>query len=124
MRAKPFDTAVDVQTRRRLFIYNGGFLKDRRVRRILSLAGYDVSLGLPKDGNEIGVWGHSPTAHRGEALAKNAKLRSCGSRMRFFALSSPVGAAPRQLVCQLITKACTTTQLNRQSLKNCSRHIR
>ncbi|MGB7317113.1 MAG: capsular polysaccharide biosynthesis protein [Planktotalea sp.] len=49
--------------------YNGGFLKERRLRRILSLAGYDLRLGLPKSGDLIGVWGHSPTAHRGEAVA-------------------------------------------------------
>jgi capsular polysaccharide export protein len=70
MRAKPFDTAVDVQTRRRLFIYNGGFLKDRRIRRILSLAGYDLRLGWPRKDDAIGIWGHSPTAHRGETIAE------------------------------------------------------
>lgn len=70
MRAKPLNTAADADTRRRLFIYNGGFLKERRVRRILSLAGYDISLGLPKEGDFVGVWGHSPTSHRGEAQAE------------------------------------------------------
>ena len=57
MRAKPLNTAADADTRRRLFIYNGGFLKERRVRRILSLAGYDISLGLPKEGDFVGVLG-------------------------------------------------------------------
>ena len=69
MRAKPLETAVDANRRRRLFIYNGGFLKDRRLRRILTLAGYDLRLGLPSDSDHVGVWGHSPTAHRGEAIA-------------------------------------------------------
>ena len=58
--------------RRRLFVYNGGFLwKDKRIRRILDLAGYDVSIGLPKEGDLVGVWGNSPTAHRGEAVASS-----------------------------------------------------
>ncbi|MEP5155035.1 capsular polysaccharide biosynthesis protein [Planktotalea sp.] len=70
MRAQPYEQAVDAETRRRLFIYNGGFLKERRLRRILSLAGYDLRLGRPKAGDAIGVWGHSPTAHRGEAFAE------------------------------------------------------
>ncbi|WP_254247216.1 capsular polysaccharide biosynthesis protein [Loktanella salsilacus] len=54
---------------RRLFVYNGGFLTQTRVRRILALAGWDISLGLPSDGDTVGVWGHSPTAPRGEAVA-------------------------------------------------------
>ncbi len=70
MWARPHNTAADADQRRRLFIYNSGFLKDRRTRRILKLAGYDVRLGLPHDSDAIGVWGHSPTSHRGEAVAK------------------------------------------------------
>lgn len=54
---------------RRLFVYNGGFLTQTRVRRILALAGWDISLGLPGPGDTVGVWGHSPTAPRGEAVA-------------------------------------------------------
>ncbi|WP_170759176.1 capsular polysaccharide biosynthesis protein [Ruegeria lacuscaerulensis] len=55
--------------RTRLFVYNGGFLTQRRIRRILHLSGYDIRLGLPKDGDIVGVWGNSPTAHRGLAIA-------------------------------------------------------
>ena len=54
---------------RRLFVYNGGFLTQGRVRRILTLAGWDIRLGLPGAGDAVGVWGHSPTAPRGEAVA-------------------------------------------------------
>ena len=54
---------------RRLFVYNGGFLTQSRVRRILALSGYRVSLGVPCEGDVVGVWGNSPTAHRGEAIA-------------------------------------------------------
>lgn len=52
-----------------MFVYNGGFLTQRRVRRILKLAGYDIRLGLPRRGDRVGVWGKSPTSHRGEAMA-------------------------------------------------------
>ncbi|KIC42186.1 capsular biosynthesis protein [Ruegeria sp. ANG-R] len=56
--------------RSRLFVYNGGFLTQRRVRRILSLAGYDIRLGLPKSDDLVGVWGNSPTAYRGLNIAQ------------------------------------------------------
>ena len=56
-------------TPRRLFVYNGGFLTQRRLRRILKLSGYQISLGLPGTGDLVGVWGKSPTAHRGEKIA-------------------------------------------------------
>ncbi len=54
---------------RRLFVFNGGFLWQKRVRRILQLSGYDVRLGKPDADALVGVWGQSPTSHRGEAVA-------------------------------------------------------
>jgi len=54
---------------RRLFVYNGGFLTQSRVRRILSLSGYRLRLGLPTPGDAVAVWGNAPTAHRGLAIA-------------------------------------------------------
>ncbi|MEJ6478799.1 MAG: capsular polysaccharide biosynthesis protein [Octadecabacter sp.] len=57
------------ETLRRLYVYNGGFLTQGRVRRILKLAGYDIRLGRPQSGDMIGVWGQSPTSGRGEAVA-------------------------------------------------------
>ncbi len=56
-------------TPRRLFVYNGGFLTQRRLRRILALDGWRITLGRPGSENVVGVWGRSPTAHRGEAMA-------------------------------------------------------
>ncbi|NDU99596.1 capsular polysaccharide biosynthesis protein [Pseudoroseicyclus sp. CLL3-39] len=46
------------------------------MRRILSLSGYDVTLGLPGEGDLVGLWGASPTAWRGERVAarQGAKL--------------------------------------------------
>jgi capsular polysaccharide export protein len=55
--------------RQNLYVYNGGFLTEGRVRRILDLAGFDIKLGAPKGDDLVGVWGHSPTAPRGEAVA-------------------------------------------------------
>ena len=55
---------------RDLYVFNGGFLTQKRVRRILELSGWNVRLGRPREGDWIGVWGKSPTAPRGEAVAE------------------------------------------------------
>jgi len=65
------DIAAGGPTSRRLFVYNGGFL-NRRIRRILTLSGYALRLGKPGAGDLIGVWGHSHTAHRGEAMSRRS----------------------------------------------------
>ncbi|MER5172782.1 capsular polysaccharide biosynthesis protein [Thioclava sp. CPCC 100088] len=54
---------------RRLFFYNGGFLRQPRLRRILKAAGHSLHLGLPSTGDGVAVWGRSPYAKRGEAIA-------------------------------------------------------
>ncbi len=65
--------AADVSPRR-LYVYNGGFL-NRRIRRILSLAGWQVTTGRPDAEDWVGVWGHSPTAWRGERMAARSGAR-------------------------------------------------
>ena len=55
---------------RRLFVYNGGFFLQPRLRRILELAGWRVCVGLPGPGDAVAVWGASPTAWRGRAIAR------------------------------------------------------
>ena len=55
---------------RRLFVYNGGFWTKPRLRRILSLAGWQIAAGLPRRGGAIGIWGASPTAWRGRHIAQ------------------------------------------------------
>lgn len=57
-------------------VLNGGFLTDRRLRRIMRLAGLPVRPGLPGRGAAVAVWGKSPTAWRGEraAIARDARL--------------------------------------------------
>ena len=54
---------------RRLFVYSGGLIRPGRVRRILTLAGLAPRIGLPGPGDLVGVWGRSPRAARGEAVA-------------------------------------------------------
>ncbi len=56
-------------TSRRLFVYNGGLLARRRVRRMLELAGWEVRTGRPRPGDFVGVWGASPTSPRGEKVS-------------------------------------------------------
>jgi capsular polysaccharide export protein len=75
MRQIPDNGAAGNTTSRRLFVYNGGFLTQPRLRRILTLAGWEVKLGRPGPDDAIGVWGHSPTAHRGEAMAAKSGAR-------------------------------------------------
>lgn len=66
---KDHDIAAVGTPRQRLFVYNGGFLTQKRIRRILTLAGYDIRLGAPGPQDAVGVWGKSPTAPRGEKVA-------------------------------------------------------
>ena len=54
---------------RQLFVYSAGFLRAPRIRRILTLAGWSPRLGIPGPGDAVGVWGASPTAWRGRAVA-------------------------------------------------------
>jgi capsular polysaccharide export protein len=54
---------------RRLVALNAGFFTDRRLRRIMALAGWPVRPGLPGPDDGVAVWGRSPYAARGEAAA-------------------------------------------------------
>jgi capsular polysaccharide export protein len=54
---------------RRLCFYTGGFLREKRVRRILSLAGHNLSIGWPGKDDGVIVWGQTPYAHRGAWVA-------------------------------------------------------
>ncbi|WP_299023961.1 capsular polysaccharide biosynthesis protein [uncultured Sulfitobacter sp.] len=64
-------SAAGPEKDRRLFVYNGGFLTQGRIRRILQLSGYSIHVGLPtQEGDAVAVWGNSPTAHRGEGVAE------------------------------------------------------
>ena len=54
---------------RRLFHQNLSLLRNQRLHRMLALAGHELRLGLPGPGDGVLVWGASPTAWRGEAVA-------------------------------------------------------
>ena len=68
MRAQDRDDAAGAVPRR-LCYYNGGFLTERRLREILRAAGYELRFGRPQAGDGVAVWGQSPYAKRGEAMA-------------------------------------------------------
>lgn len=53
----------------RLFAFTAGFLRPD-IRRILQAAGWDLRLGLPGRQDRVAVWGQSPRAWRGEAVAR------------------------------------------------------
>ena len=65
---------ADASDFKRAFVYNGGFFKQKRVRRMLTLSGYKISLGLPKKGDVVAVWGNSPTSYRGTYFAQKYKV--------------------------------------------------
>ncbi len=74
MPAAPDDSAAGGLSRR-LFFYNAGFLRQPRLRQILRAAGWDLRVGLPGPRDRVVVWGRSPYAARGEAVAAR---RGCG----------------------------------------------
>ena len=58
----------------RLFVRSAGFFAPR-LRRILTLAGWRPVLGRPGPEDHVGVWGRTPIAARGEALAARSGAR-------------------------------------------------
>lgn len=72
MGGSPLPDAAEPEASRRLYVYSGGFLTQRRVRRILQLSGYEIRLGRPGARDMVGVWGQRPTARRGEAMARRS----------------------------------------------------
>ena len=58
------------ETSRRLRVYNSGFLTQGRIKRILHLAGWSVTIGRPSGDDWVGVWGAAPSAERGLAVAE------------------------------------------------------
>lgn len=54
---------------RRLCHQNLSLVRNARLHRVLQLAGHDLHAGLPGPRDGVLVWGRSPTAWRGEAVA-------------------------------------------------------
>jgi capsular polysaccharide export protein len=59
---------------RRLFTFSGGFLTQKRLRRILRLSGHQISIGRPGSSDGVVVWGQSATAKRGDTIARHYNL--------------------------------------------------
>lgn len=59
---------------RRLYHQNLSLLRDQRLHRILTLAGRELRFGLPGPDDGVLVWGRSPTAWRGEAIAARRQV--------------------------------------------------
>jgi capsular polysaccharide export protein len=59
---------------RRLWHQNLSLLRNRTLHRMLDLTGHELRLGIPRPGDGVLVWGRSPTAWRGEALAARHSL--------------------------------------------------
>ncbi|SIS77911.1 capsular polysaccharide biosynthesis protein [Phaeovulum vinaykumarii] len=57
-----------------LFVYNGGLMR-RPLRQMLAQAGWPLRLGLPRQGDLVGLWGASPTAWRAETIAARRAAR-------------------------------------------------
>ncbi len=66
MPERPRETAAAAG---RLFPYTLGLWREPRLRAILHAAGYSLHLGLPGPQDRVVVWGRSPHASRGEAVA-------------------------------------------------------
>jgi len=84
-----------------LFAYSGGFFRNRRVRRILALAGYCISFGIPpKTTGKVAVWGRTGRARRGYWMARwrDAGVVSIEDGFLRSVLTGRDGAAPLGLV--------------------------
>lgn len=70
MDASPEADPAGAPSPRRVFYFNGGFLRRARLRRMMELAGLPLRLGRPGTEDLIAVWGRSPYAARGERVAE------------------------------------------------------
>lgn len=61
--------AVPPKTLRPAYAYNGGLLRGDS-RRLLRKAGWNTRLGWPTSNDMVAIWGNSPTAWRGLAVAR------------------------------------------------------
>jgi capsular polysaccharide export protein len=85
---------------RRLRAYTGGFLRDRRLKRILELSGFDVRFGLPSGDDLVAIWGHRPRGWRGRWMARWRGVDTLNVEDGFLrsVLTGRMGEAPQSLV--------------------------
>ncbi len=87
--------------RKRLGVYTLGFLRDKPLRRILALAGWDVMPGWqPGSCDAIGVWGRRPVSARGLAMARRSGVPLLNIEDAFLRSVRPgfSGSAPTGLI--------------------------
>ena len=111
-----------MNTARKLFYYNGGFLRQKRVRRILSMAGYELTLGLPDRGDMVAVWGQSPNQYRGQWIAKKRKAGLLRVEDAFLRSVKPGRAGDPPLGLILDRSGCHFDASYPCDLKNILRH--
>jgi capsular polysaccharide export protein len=98
-------TAALAGVPRRLYHQNLSLLRNARLHRVLQLAGHELHLGLPGPGDGALVWGRSPTAWRGEALATRRKVplvRVEDAFLRSILPGRAGGAAPLGFLIDLV----------------------
>ena len=67
-----YDPHAEEPSSRRVFVSSGSFLWQKRLRRILTLAGHTPRLGRPKADDLIAIWGQGKTAARGQRMAERS----------------------------------------------------
>jgi capsular polysaccharide export protein len=85
---------------RPLHVFTLGLWRPGRVRRILSLAGWEPRAGLPGASGAVGVWGARPSARRGAWVAMQRGARLIRIEEAFLRGLTPgrVGGAPLGLL--------------------------
>lgn len=101
MTAKPVPDPVSGVGAVLAYGYSGGLFFNKRVRRILRLAGYDMRFGLPaRASGLVAVWGRTGPARRGLAVAKwrDCEVISVEDGFLRSVLTGRAGEAPLGLV--------------------------
>ncbi len=89
----------------RLFVYDSKFLTQPKLRRILSLAGYKIRLGLPGSHDLVAFLGNSPTAHRGQSIAAKRNVGALRIEDAFLGALHPLHAGEPPMGLLLDRKA-------------------
>jgi len=92
------------------------------VRRILSLAGYELTLGLPDRGDMVAVWGQSPNQYRGQWIAKKRKAGLLRVEDAFLRSVQPGRAGDQPLGLILDRSGCHFVASYPCDLENILRH--
>lgn len=95
--------------------FNGGFFTQRRLRRILELAGHPLSVGWPKSDDHVAIWGNSPTAHRGLRMVEKTGAKPLfveDAFLRSLFAARVKGEAPAGLLIDRVANHFDPTQIS------------